>query len=52
MVWISPAPADTPEQIIRNKELTAEAFPNGNAPTYGMATLDPSFCGKWKVSDL
>ncbi|KAJ6542692.1 P-loop containing nucleoside triphosphate hydrolase protein [Mycena capillaripes] len=48
---ILPSPNDTHEQMIRNRELAAIAFPRGNAPTLDMAILDPKkrYCGKWKV---
>jgi hypothetical protein len=26
------------------------AFPNGTAPKYGLAMLEPAYCGKWIVS--
>ncbi|KAJ6619061.1 P-loop containing nucleoside triphosphate hydrolase protein [Mycena sp. CBHHK59/15] len=46
---IMPSPSDTPEQLIRNRELVAIAFPEGNAPTFGTAILDTQYCGKWAV---
>ncbi|KAJ7260962.1 P-loop containing nucleoside triphosphate hydrolase protein [Mycena haematopus] len=46
---ILPSPTDTPEQLVRNRELAAVAFPDGNAPSYTLAILDPRLCGKWKV---
>ncbi|KAF7345108.1 DNA excision repair protein ERCC-6-like 2 [Mycena venus] len=46
---ILPTPNDTLEQLKRNRELQDVAFPNGGAPSYGVAMLDPKYCGKWKV---
>ncbi|KAJ7353609.1 RAD26-like SNF2 family DNA-dependent ATPase [Mycena albidolilacea] len=46
---ILPTPNDTREQLIRNRELAAIAFPDGNAPSFKLAILDPKYCGKWKV---
>ncbi|KAK7055149.1 DNA excision repair protein ERCC-6-like 2 [Favolaschia claudopus] len=46
---ILPSPTDTKEQLIRNRELAAVAFPNGNAPSFKIAMMDPRYCGKWKV---
>jgi hypothetical protein len=38
--------------LIRNRELAAIAFPDGNAPSYKLAILDPKYCGKWKVGNI
>ena len=43
------APGDTTDQIQRNRELAAEAFPNETPPKYGPAMLNPRYCGKWLV---
>ncbi|KAJ7279022.1 P-loop containing nucleoside triphosphate hydrolase protein, partial [Mycena rebaudengoi] len=44
-----PSPSDSHEQLTRNRELTAMAFPKGNAPKYGTAILEAQYCGKWTV---
>ncbi|KDQ54546.1 hypothetical protein JAAARDRAFT_397913 [Jaapia argillacea MUCL 33604] len=49
LALILPSPKDSPEQTARNRELSAMAFPDGNAPKYGPAILQPQFCGKWVV---
>ncbi|KAF7373355.1 DNA excision repair protein ERCC-6-like 2 [Mycena sanguinolenta] len=49
LALILPTPTDTPEQLIRNRELAAVAYPDGDAPSYKLAILDPRLCGKWKV---
>ncbi|KAF7315051.1 RAD26-like SNF2 family DNA-dependent ATPase [Mycena indigotica] len=46
---ILPAPGDSPEQLQRNRELAAFAFPGGNAPSFQMAIMDANYCGKWTV---
>ncbi|KAJ7482264.1 RAD26-like SNF2 family DNA-dependent ATPase [Mycena galericulata] len=46
---ILPSPTDTHEQLVRNRELAAIAFPDGDAPTFGVAILDKRYCGKWAV---
>ncbi|KAJ7145823.1 P-loop containing nucleoside triphosphate hydrolase protein [Mycena epipterygia] len=35
--------------LVRNREYAAIAFPDGNAPAYGTAIMQPRFCGKWTV---
>ncbi|KAI0060152.1 hypothetical protein BV25DRAFT_986960 [Artomyces pyxidatus] len=49
LALILPAPNDTPEQTMRNRELSDVAFPKNTAPKYGPAMLLPKFCGKWMV---
>ncbi|KAJ6476254.1 RAD26-like SNF2 family DNA-dependent ATPase [Mycena sanguinolenta] len=49
LALILPSPTDTPEQLIRNRELAAVAYPDGDAPSYKLAILNPKLCGKWKV---
>ncbi|KAF9558521.1 hypothetical protein CPC08DRAFT_557075 [Agrocybe pediades] len=39
-------PNDSPEQIVRNRELAAAIFPNGT-PIYELAIMQPQYCGKW-----
>ncbi|KAJ7160738.1 P-loop containing nucleoside triphosphate hydrolase protein [Mycena filopes] len=46
---ILPSPKDTPDQLVRNRQLAAMAFPNGSAPSYTMAIIDKGYCGKWTV---
>ncbi|KAJ7805848.1 SNF2 family N-terminal domain-containing protein, partial [Mycena leptocephala] len=46
---ILPSPNDTKEQLIRNRELAAIAFPHNNAPAYGLAMMESKYCGKWDV---
>ncbi|KAJ7584880.1 P-loop containing nucleoside triphosphate hydrolase protein [Mycena floridula] len=46
---ILPHPDDNPEQQKRNRQLTAEAFPDTEAPTYGPTILQSRYCGKWDV---
>lgn len=43
---------DTPEQAKRNRDTATIAFPDGNFPAYGMAEMQPQFCGKWSVRAL
>ncbi|KAG6837763.1 hypothetical protein H0H93_001690 [Arthromyces matolae] len=45
-------PTDSPEQIIRNRALAELAFPDGDAPKYGTAMMQPKFCGKWTVLEM
>ncbi|EPQ55744.1 hypothetical protein GLOTRDRAFT_115984 [Gloeophyllum trabeum ATCC 11539] len=47
LALILPAPKDTAEQTARNRELTDLAFANEPQPSYGQASLEPRFCGKW-----
>ena len=42
-------PNDSPEQVVRNRELSNLVFPAGRVPKYGPAMLRPEFCGKWQV---
>ncbi|KZT24961.1 hypothetical protein NEOLEDRAFT_1178730 [Neolentinus lepideus HHB14362 ss-1] len=49
LALILPAPRDTPEQTMRNRELTDLVFPKGETPVYGTASLEPKFCGKWMI---
>ncbi|TFY76961.1 hypothetical protein EWM64_g7051 [Hericium alpestre] len=49
LALILPAPTDTPDQTLRNRELCKIAFPDDNVPKYGPAMLLPRFCGKWMV---
>ncbi|KAJ7128131.1 P-loop containing nucleoside triphosphate hydrolase protein [Mycena crocata] len=46
---ILPTPKDTPEQLTRNREFAAIAFPNGDAPPFGTAILESQYCGKWTI---
>ncbi|KAF7307755.1 RAD26-like SNF2 family DNA-dependent ATPase [Mycena kentingensis (nom. inval.)] len=46
---ILPGTNDTHEQLERNRESAAMAFPNGDAPSFEMAIMDPKLCGKWQV---
>ncbi|KAG2093025.1 P-loop containing nucleoside triphosphate hydrolase protein [Suillus cothurnatus] len=51
LALILPAPNDSPEQTLRNRELAEVAFPDQTIPKYGTAMLLPQFCGKWVVLD-
>ncbi|OAX33766.1 hypothetical protein K503DRAFT_699906 [Rhizopogon vinicolor AM-OR11-026] len=51
LALILPAPNDSPEQTIRNRELAEVAFPDQPIPKYGTAMLLPQYCGKWVVLD-
>ncbi|OCH88939.1 hypothetical protein OBBRIDRAFT_779245 [Obba rivulosa] len=49
LALILPAPTDTEEQVIRNRELSRLAFPDEDVPKYIASIYNPDFCGKWKV---
>ncbi|PCH43012.1 hypothetical protein WOLCODRAFT_144325 [Wolfiporia cocos MD-104 SS10] len=49
LALILPSPSDTPEQTMRNRQLTQVAFSGETPPKYGTAMLMPKFCGKWMV---
>ncbi|KAJ7777535.1 RAD26-like SNF2 family DNA-dependent ATPase [Mycena maculata] len=46
---ILPSPKDTKDQLVRNRELAATAFPDGDAPTFQVAIMQTKYCGKWAV---
>ncbi|KAF5345800.1 hypothetical protein D9756_010881 [Leucocoprinus leucothites] len=39
-------------QIARNRTLTDIVFPDGNAPKYGAAMMQPRYCGKWATLEV
>ncbi|EMD35017.1 hypothetical protein CERSUDRAFT_139806 [Gelatoporia subvermispora B] len=49
LALILPAPNDTEEQVIRNRELSRLAFPQSEIPKYITSIYNPKLCGKWKV---
>lgn len=40
---------DSPEQLVRNREIAAQVFGPNGAPKFGPAMLQPQYCGKWLV---
>ncbi|KAH6911979.1 P-loop containing nucleoside triphosphate hydrolase protein [Coprinopsis sp. MPI-PUGE-AT-0042] len=46
------SPDDTLEQAKRNRETATIAFPDGNVPVYGVAEMQPQFCGKWSACNV
>ncbi|KAK0463087.1 RAD26-like SNF2 family DNA-dependent ATPase [Desarmillaria tabescens] len=51
LALILPSPTDSKEQVLRNRQLSEIAFPDG-APMYVEATLNPKYCGKWLTLKL
>ncbi|KAI0337673.1 hypothetical protein BDW22DRAFT_1339232 [Trametopsis cervina] len=49
LALILPAPSDTSDQVIRNRQLAEEIFPQRSMPKFGTAMLLPQYCGKWMV---
>lgn len=47
LALLLPSSEDTLAQMERNREYASMAFPEGDAPTYGVAHLQPEYCGKW-----
>ncbi|KAJ7468628.1 P-loop containing nucleoside triphosphate hydrolase protein [Mycena latifolia] len=46
---ILPTPNDNAEQMVRNRHLASIAFPDGDAPSFGVAIMEKKYCGKWAV---
>ncbi|KAG2743426.1 hypothetical protein P692DRAFT_201886592 [Suillus brevipes Sb2] len=51
LALILPAPNDSPEQTLPNRELADVAFPGQPLPKYGTAMLLPQYCGEVVVLD-
>ncbi|KAK0201011.1 P-loop containing nucleoside triphosphate hydrolase protein [Desarmillaria ectypa] len=51
LALLLPSPTDSKEQVLRNRQLSEIAFPDG-APMYVEATLNPKYCGKWLTLKL
>ncbi|KAK0497746.1 RAD26-like SNF2 family DNA-dependent ATPase [Armillaria luteobubalina] len=51
LALILPSPTDSKEQVLRNRQLSEIAFPDG-APMYVEATMNPKYCGKWLTLKL
>ncbi|TFK37622.1 P-loop containing nucleoside triphosphate hydrolase protein [Crucibulum laeve] len=49
LALILPGPNDSLEQTLQNRALAQLAFPQGNAPKFGTAVMQPKYCGKWAV---
>ncbi|KAG9217766.1 hypothetical protein CCMSSC00406_0003545 [Pleurotus cornucopiae] len=52
LALILPGPDDTPDQLARNRELVAIAFPKKNAPKHVTAMLQEKYCGKWRALEM
>ncbi|KAF4588687.1 hypothetical protein EYR40_010240 [Pleurotus pulmonarius] len=52
LALILPGPDDTPDQLARNRELVAIAFPRNNAPKHVTAMLQEKYCGKWRALEM
>ncbi|KAG6374054.1 P-loop containing nucleoside triphosphate hydrolase protein [Boletus reticuloceps] len=51
LALILPAPTDSQDQTIRNRELAEFVFAGEPIPKFATAMMQPSFCGKWTVLD-